>query len=155
MVVIADTFVMFNTYDCNLRNSDWNKTYDKYRKVFQLIDGLLVSRLKVYHAPLKQSTVVCPVPFSNTSLLKSHLMPNHIPCFAVKEEWKICIPRHSHHAALTLKTCLHCSTFSSMKAKFLSFHWERGEAEEYCLRMFHIPTSLTAHFLLSAFGSFS
>lgn len=41
-----------------------------------------------------------------------------------------------------LKHRLYRSKVYGIKAKFLSFHRERGEAGEYCLRMFHIPTAL-------------
>lgn len=41
-----------------------------------------------------------------------------------------------------LKHHLYRSKVYGIKAKFLSFHRERGEAGEYCLRMFHIPTAL-------------
>lgn len=105
--------------------------------------------------PLNKPTAVAPMPLSKRSnLISNTLMPNHIPCFAVKRRGNICIPHHPHHAALTPKPCLHCSKVYGIKAKFLSFHRERGEAEEYCLRMFHIPTALTAHSLHPSFISF-
>lgn len=59
----------------------------------------------------------------------------------------ICIHQHPYRAALTAKPCLQHSKVYCMKAKFLSFHRERAEAEEHCLRMFHIPTSPAAHSL--------
>lgn len=70
--------------------------------------------------------------------------------FCSNRKANICIPHHPYPAALTPKPCLQRSKVYGIKAKFLSFHRERAEAEENCPRMFHIPTALTAQSLLLA-----
>lgn len=84
-----------------------------------------------------------------TDLLSNILMPNDIPCAAVKGELTFVFLVAPRRAALTPKLCQHRGKVYGIKANFLFFHRERGEAEEYRPRMFHIPTAPTAHSLCS------
>lgn len=83
---------------------------------------------------------VCLFWFERKQLAGNNILLGCIPCRETRVH--ICIPHQPHHGCFLLKHRLYRGKVYGIKAKFLSFHRERGEAGEYCLRMFHIPTAL-------------